>query len=133
MKATAIAAIKETVKLSLDGKITFPQVVMKLMNEGIEVYHVDLIRAEKRYYTAEGESHVEVVDHSFPKVTQGFSAERVKAAIQRIQQGKIHYTEFIEEIAAAGCVYYMACLAGKRVIYFGRNGDCHTEFFPKHA
>ncbi|WP_411823962.1 DUF1398 family protein [Leptospira sp. 'Mane'] len=127
-----IETIKETVNLSLGGKITFPQVVGMLLKEGIESYHVDFVRAENRYYTASGEIYLESVPHKFPIAAKEFSASSVSAIIKKVQAGKINYQEFIEEVMAAGCIYYIAYLAGKRVIYFGREGDFHVEHFPKN-
>ena len=42
--------IKETIQLTLEGKITFPQVVGALIKEGIESYHIDYVRSENTYY-----------------------------------------------------------------------------------
>jgi uncharacterized protein YbcV (DUF1398 family) len=35
--------------------------------------------------------------------------------------------------AAAGVVAYWAFLTGKKVMYFGRDGESHTEWFPGAA
>lgn len=35
------------------------------------------------------------------------------------------------KILEAGCVYYIAYLAGQRVAYFGRGGEAHIEPFPQ--
>lgn len=126
-----IQKIKEVITLTHEGKITFPQVVGALLNEGIESYHVDYIRSENRYYLPNGESHVEIVPHKFPTPAKEFSADKVKSTIKRIQAGEIDYNTFSDEVIQAGCVYYIAYLAGKRVIYFGREGDMHIEYFPK--
>ncbi|BDA77358.1 hypothetical protein LPTSP3_g02880 [Leptospira kobayashii] len=127
-----IQKIKETVDLSLEGKITFPQIVGILLKENIESYHVDFVRAENRYYTAQGENHLEPVPHQFPSAAKEFSAEAVSATIKKVQAGKINYREFIDEVTSAGCIYYIAYLSGKRVIYFGREGEFHIEHFPKN-
>jgi hypothetical protein len=37
----------------------------------------------------------------------------------------------MKEITEAGCVYYIAYLSGKKVIYFGRKGEMHVELFPQ--
>jgi len=122
--------IKETIDLTLEGKITFPQVVGILIGEGVESYHVDYVRSENTYYLPNGESHREAVPHKFQSPAREFLADKVKATIKRIQAGEINYNTFSEEIIQAGCVYYIAYLSGKRVIYFGREGDFHIEHFP---
>lgn len=125
-----IAKIKETIDLTLEGKITFPQVVGTLIGEGVESYHVDYVRSENTYYLPNGESHREAVPHKFPNPAKEFSADKVKATIKRVQAGEINYNTFSEEVIQAGCAFYIAYLSGKRVIYFGREGDFHIEYFP---
>ncbi len=124
-----IAVIQEIMYQSLAGTITFPQVVGKLLNEGIEAYHVDLILGENRYYQANGEAHVEPTPFEHSIAAQTFSSIEVAFAIKSIQIGQIDYQEFLRKILAAGTVYYIAYLSGRKVIYFGRNGDLHIEPF----
>jgi uncharacterized protein YbcV (DUF1398 family) len=116
---------------SLNGTMTFPQVVGKLLEQGVESYHVDLTRSENRYYDAGGESAVIEVPHRTHLAAADFSPEGVHAAIRKSQAGEIKYPRFLEEISQAGCVYYIAYLAGKQVIYFGRKGEMHVEKFPQ--
>lgn len=116
---------------SYGGKIPFPLVVKTLIEDGVEAYHVDLVRSENRYYDAKGESQIIPLPGKAPGVAVEFSAGTVSAAIKKSQQGQIKYVQFLQEIADAGCVYYITYLTGKRVIYFGRNGDMHIEHFPK--
>ena len=56
--------------------------------------------------------------------------DKVKATIKKIQAGEINYNTFSEEIIQAGCCFYIAYLSGRRVIYFGREGEFHIEHFP---
>ena len=122
--------IKELFDKSLAGAIAFPQVVAGLVAEGLESYHVDLVRGESRYYTPAGESHVQDLPAKYATAATNFSAASVEAAVRKSQAGKIKDREFIDQILQAGCVYYVTYLKGKRVTYFGRNGDFHTEHFP---
>ncbi|MBA2655229.1 MAG: DUF1398 family protein [Gammaproteobacteria bacterium] len=124
--------INEVIKGSLEGSMTFPQVVGKLLSEGMESYHVDLVRSENRYYMPSGETHVETVPFKHPKAAEKFSSVLVKTAIKSIQAGKINYKQFLDQIMEAGTVYYITYLTGKRVSYFGREGDFHVEHFPKN-
>jgi uncharacterized protein YbcV (DUF1398 family) len=127
-----ITTVKETIQLSWEGKITFPQVVGMLLKENIESYHVDFLRKENTYYPLNGDSHRETVPYHSFVAEKKFSAEAVATSIRKIQSGKINYQNFVEEVMSAGCIYYIAYLAGKRVIYFGREGDFHVEHFPKN-
>lgn len=126
-----IKLISEIIQGSLENTMTFPQVVGKLMAEGMESYHVDLVRGENRYYMPSGETHVQAVPFKHPKAAEKFSAAQVGSAVKNIQTGKIDYKEFLHQIMEAGTVYYITYLSGKRVIYFGREGDFHIEHFPK--
>lgn len=121
---------KDMAQASIAGSLKFPEIVGKLIAEGMESYHVDFVRSENRYYMPNGESHVEPVDLEHAKAAQKFSATQVEAAVRKSQAGKINYPQFVKEVLDAGCVYYITYLTGKRVTYFGREGDSHTEFFP---
>ncbi len=123
--------IRELADRSMRGEITFPQVVARLVADGVESYHVDYVRGENRYYMPNGESYVEAIEHRPVHPAADFSAAGVQAAIRRVQAGEILYPEFSDLVRNAGCVYYIVYLAGKQVIYFGRNGDCHIERFPQ--
>jgi hypothetical protein len=35
-----------------------------------------------------------------------------------------------QRVLEAGCVGYIASMAGRRVVYYGRTGDNHVEWFP---
>ncbi len=37
---------------------------------------------------------------------------------------------FLDRTRTATCIYYIAYLQGRKVIYFGRNGDFRIEAFP---
>jgi uncharacterized protein YbcV (DUF1398 family) len=53
------------------------------------------------------------------------------AAIREAQADTIPYPEFIKRSTAAGVIGYWAFLTGRKVIYFGRKGETHTEEFPR--
>ncbi len=40
------------------------------------------------------------------------------------------HPQFTRQRLASGCVGYFVQISGKRVQYFGRNGEIHTEWFP---
>jgi uncharacterized protein YbcV (DUF1398 family) len=120
----------EASRVSDEGNVSFGEVVKKLMGVGVERYHADLVRAEKTYYMPSGES--EIVPNAAIRVTpaKSFSAADVEAAVRAIQTDTIKYKEFCERVVAAGCVGYHVSMAGKRVVYYGRTGDSHIEYFP---
>jgi uncharacterized protein YbcV (DUF1398 family) len=110
--------------------VTFGEVVMKLMQAGVERYHTDLLRGEKTYYLPSGESEVVAGDPVGIAPAREFSAAGVDAAVRDLQAGKIQYRVFSTRIAKAGCVGYHVSLAGQRAVYYGRTGACHIEWFP---
>ncbi len=125
-----ISVLQTTLQKTLTGQITFPQVVAALVAEGVESYHVDLVREEFSYYQGNGYSLVEKAELTTKKPAHEFSVDQVRAAIRASQVGEIKFKEFIDRLLDAGCVFYITYLAGKKVIYFGRNGDFHVENFP---
>jgi uncharacterized protein YbcV (DUF1398 family) len=130
MDKTIANIMKECTVGSDEARLTFPQVVMKLMGAGVERYHADLVRAEKVYYLPDGESLMVAsasVAGPFAKV---FSGAGIEAAIRKIQTGAITYKTFCEDVAAAGCVAYIVSMAGRRAVYYGRSGETFVEPFP---
>ena len=57
MQPDVVKVMQECTEASDQERITFPEVVMKLMQAGVERYHADLLRADKIYYLPSGESH----------------------------------------------------------------------------
>lgn len=130
MDQKAIAVMQEVATRSHAGTISFPEVVSKLADEGVERYHADLCRAERIFYMPGGESHVEKTGEPATDAAQEFSAASVDSAVRTIQRGEIDYQEFVRRILAAGCVNYFVYVAGRQTQYFGRNGEVHVEKFP---
>ena len=122
--------ILDTVRASLTADMNFAQIVAKLSAIGVERYHADYSRQESTYYLADGASLVVPVRWGdFPTGTE-FSATGVESAVRQSQRGEHTFIDFVRKTMAAGCVGYFVQIAGQRVIYFGRNGESHTEWFP---
>jgi len=124
-------AIENCLALSLAGEIQFPEVVARLTAIGVERYHADYSRQEVTYYVTSGETLVAPAEHAAEPIGQAFDASAVAAAVGQSQRGEHTYREFLRKTMAAGCVGYFVQLTGRRVIYFGRNGDSHVEHFPE--
>lgn len=122
--------VKECAALSANGKVHFGEVVSRLMKAGIERYHADYSRRENTYYTPDGDSCIVPMEHEPMPIAQDFTASAVEAAVHQAQRGEIMYPQFSQKVLAAGCVGYFVQITGKRVQYFGRNGDVHLEWFP---
>lgn len=130
MDTTTIDILQECASGSLSGSITFPKVIEKLMDCGVESYHTDLYRLEVTYYLLDGDSHVEKMATNYVPVGQTFDAQTVAATIKESQQGQITYRTFLDKILAAGTTHYNVYLVGKRAVYVGRDGSEHVERFP---
>ncbi len=124
--------IQETAAKTLAGTISFPEVVGNLLRAGVGFYHVDYLARRKSFYAAEGSAVVVTpIDYEgLPNVPPEFDAVAVKAAIVDSQRHGQHYRDFARRVMSAGVQGYFAFLEGKRVIYLGRQGDQHTEWFP---
>lgn len=123
--------MRDITNRSLQGTITFDEIVMKLLAIGVESYLVDLVRMEKIYYMRNGQSHHEIFDYKGPKIAQDFLSSDVVKAIRASQNREINYVEFLNLVSRAGTTQYIVFIAGRKVIYYGRNGDFHIENFQK--
>lgn len=128
MKSEVVA---EAARATLDGSIPFPEVVRRLIETGVEYYHVDYVALQKTYYSAAGEIIKTPINYEgLPSVAAAFDLDALRAAILDSQQNGQHYRDFTKRAMNAGVQGYIAFLRGKRVTYWGRGGDNHTEWFP---
>ncbi|XZE45179.1 DUF1398 domain-containing protein [Pirellulaceae bacterium SH467] len=115
---------------SLNGVLTFPEIVGKLAAMGVERYHADYVRRETTYYLSDSESYVVSTPHPWYPIAKTFSGADVESAVRQSQRNEHTYLEFLRKTSEAGCVGYFVQITGRRVVYFGREGDCHVETFP---
>lgn len=109
----------------------FPAVVTRLADAGVEAYSADLIALRETCYDAANGSFDEPMPLTgAPQIAGSFDRDRVAAAVAAIQRAEIGYAEFLRHIMRAGCARYSVFFGGRKVIYFGRQGDFHTEYFP---
>ena len=124
--------IRACARLSFERPGSFPEVVRRLGEAGVERYDVDLVRLEKTYYSAAGGGEREPLPlEGAPAVGPAFSAAGVKEALAAAQSGAIGYAEFLRRIMVAGTVAYAVYLTGARAVYVGRQGELHVEHFPR--
>ena len=127
---------KDIAHATLNGaesdEMTFPQSVQMLMQAGFDGYAVDYRRSTRTYYMLDGQTLELEMPRTEAPVAERFDADMVKTAIREAQQLVPGYTYrgFCEKVVKAGCAGYMVSLLGKRVLYFGRTGETHTEYFP---
>jgi uncharacterized protein YbcV (DUF1398 family) len=126
--------IIETARKTLASTISFPEVVGQLLATDVEYYHVDYVGMKKKFYGADGDMVVTPINYEgLPPIAPKFSAEKLRADILDSQQNGQKYRDFTRRAMEAGVQSYFAFLRGKRVTYFGRQGDQHTEWFPGAA
>lgn len=130
MNAEQTEVIQGCAQGALTGELTFPEIVGRLVGIGVERYHADYSRREITYYFSNGDSFVVATPHPAHATAAEFSASAVEAAVRQSQRNEHTYLDFIRKTMAAGCVGYFVQITGRRVIYFGRNGESHVEHFP---
>jgi len=122
--------IAKCMKLSF-ADTPFPKVVANLIGAGVRSYHADLATLRNTYYGADGDSYDEPLPLTAgPAIAGTFDKDALAATVRAIQQGRIGYAEFLRKIMSAGCAGYGVFIQGRKVMYFGRDGDVHTEHFP---
>jgi len=114
------------------GKMTFPQIVGTLAGVGFDGYLVDFRLGQATYYLRDGARLALPTHVSNVAVAAEFNAEVVRAAIREAQALVPGYTYkgFCDKVKRAGCAGYLVSFLGRRVLYFGRSGETHTEYFP---
>ncbi|KIX94154.1 uncharacterized protein Z520_10180 [Fonsecaea multimorphosa CBS 102226] len=123
--------------------LTFPEVVASLLKLGVTRYHVDYISRTTTTYTpkkATSSTDAETISTeqiAIPapsaagvKPSTAWDAAALTRALRRVQAGETVYAEFAREVVDAGVTGYFAFLEGKRVLYYGLNGDVYVEWFP---
>jgi len=122
---------RATLKGSETGAMTFPQSLKMLMEAGFDGYAVDFRRSTRAYYMPGGES-IELKTERTEPVAERFDVAAIKEALREAQALVPGYTYkgFCAKVTRAGCAGYVVSLLGKRVLYYGRTGETHTEYFP---
>jgi hypothetical protein len=111
--------------------LTFPEGVRVIAEAGFDGYLVDYRAGTRSYHHANGETFT-FQGPSYTPV-DAFDAGVVKAAIKEAQMLVPGYTYqgFSRKVTAlGGAAGYLVSVVGRRVLYFGANGETHTEYFP---
>lgn len=122
--------VKEMTRRSFAGDITFPEVVRKLAEAGVERYIMDFAVHMKITVGTDGSTHTDVYTFDGGQIGDVFDETGVVSALRAIQRGEIQYQEFLRAIMKAGCTGYAVMITGRRALYFGRRGEVYVEVFP---
>lgn len=126
--------IVEAARDTLAGTAPFPDIVAKLLAAGVEYYHVDYVSLRTTFYGPAGDAVVTPLTiEGLPPVAAELDVAALRAAILDSQRHGQKFRDFSRRALAAGVQGYFAFLRGKRVTYWGRGGDQHTEWFPGAA
>lgn len=126
---------QDVARITLDGSesgvMTFPESIRMLTEAGFDGYAVDFRRSTRTYYMPDGEA-IELQTKPNEPVARGFDAAVIKDALREAQALVPGYTYkgFCAKVVGAGCAGYLVSLVGKRVLYYGRTGESHIEYFP---
>jgi uncharacterized protein YbcV (DUF1398 family) len=123
--------ISQLGQATVTGAIPFPEIVGKLIAEGVEYYHVDYASLQFYFYGSEGGVVVvPLILGTLQPIAPLLDKAALRAAIVDSQQNGQKFKDFSRRATKAGVAGYFAFLSGKRVTYFGRQGDQHVEWFP---
>lgn len=122
---------RTTLEGAESGTQTFPDGVRMLTEAGFDSYAVDFRCSIRTYYMPDGQA-ITLKTATTEPVAKRFDAATIKVAIGEAQVMVPGYTYkgFCAKVTRAGCAGYMVSLLGKRVLYYGRTGETHTEYFP---
>lgn len=132
MDAEQIAVAENCLHAAHDGSLSFPEIAGKLLAAGFEGYTVDFRRNTQTYYLPDGDSVALEKYPSASKVAAEFDTSEVERLVRWAQADPADYSyvAFCEKAQAAGCAGYIVSFLGRRVLYFGRTAETHTEHFP---
>lgn len=123
--------ISQLGQATVTGAMPFPEIVGKLIAEGVEYYHVDYASLQFHFYGAEGGVVVvPLLLGALHPIAPLFDKTALRSAIVDSQQNGQKFKDFSRRAVEAGVAGYIVFLRGKRVTYFGRQGDQHVEWFP---
>jgi uncharacterized protein YbcV (DUF1398 family) len=109
----------------------FSHIVGRLAAAGVRSYAADLVKLRNTYYGDAGEGYDEALPLAdAPDIAPVFDQQAVAASVKAIQRGDLGYAEFLRRIMGSGCSHYEVFIGGRKVMYFGRDGDFYIEQFP---
>ncbi len=133
METRLLQAVEKCLRGAEDQTMTFPQIVVMLMQEGFESYSIDFRRAKAIYYSPDGDSIELATRRLDVPVAETFNTTAIQAAIREAQQLMPGYTyeSFCRKVMDAGCAGYIVSFSGRRAVYLGRTAEIHVEHFPQ--
>ena len=122
--------VRDALAASNEGRIHFGEVVMRMVEAGVESYVIDYRGHNATYYFENDETLMVEMAATPVAIGMDFDAAEIQQAIRGAQRGEVMYPEFKRRSMQAGCVGYTAWISGRQVAYYGRKGETHVERFP---
>jgi len=131
-QSTAIRAVWEKVHSS--AGLPFPSTVAALQSLGVTRYHVDYIASSVTAYIGSSADVAPMPEHgseeSLKPGTVTWDDAKLVQSIRKAQAGEGNYWDFSRGAIEAGVTDYTTYIEGKKVVYNGKDGESHTEWFP---
>lgn len=133
MDAERVAIAKACLDAAHDGSMSFPDIVGTLITAGFESYWVDFRLNRQSYFLPDGDAIEYDMPQSGGAIAAAFDGNAVATLIRWAQANSsdYRYVSFCEKMKAAGCAGYIVSFLGRRVVYYGRTAETHTELFPQ--
>jgi uncharacterized protein YbcV (DUF1398 family) len=131
MNSNIKEVIEKTTHESRAGLLTFPEFLERLIEVGVESYFADYRNQSTTYYLSSNEAYAVPMTMPLIEIPTSFNKEGVVSAIRGAQSDTVRYPEFLKLTMSAGCIGYIVWIVGRRVSYFGRQGEVHLEHFPR--
>jgi uncharacterized protein YbcV (DUF1398 family) len=123
--------VHQMARATLAGDLPFPEIVGKLLADGVEYYRIDYVARQMSFYSTAGSVVLAPLSfENLPSVAADFDGPALRAAILDSQRNGQEFRQFSHRAVQAGVQGYYAFLRGQRVTYLGRQGEQHIEWFP---
>ncbi len=133
MDAQKKAIAEKCLAAAYGRSMSFPQIVGALIEAGFDGYAIDFRAGDATYYLPDGDAATIPLPHGGGAIPAAFDSAGIVGQIKWAQANPpdYGYAAFCENVMAMGCGGYVVSFVGRRVLYYGRSGETHTEHFPQ--
>jgi uncharacterized protein YbcV (DUF1398 family) len=129
LKVEEVERISSVSKLE---KWPYPKTFQALLDAGVTSYRTS-IATNDTVFSGGGQQFEEAnaASTSGLKIAEQFQAEAVKRGLEHHQQNRTPFTEFLQDMAAAGVQYYEVDMTSRIITYTsGRADESYAEAVP---
>jgi uncharacterized protein YbcV (DUF1398 family) len=117
---------QETDLISPAGALNFSEFVATLEQTLVDYCRVDILEGRMIFVAEDGEVYSDTLELK-DKIAEKFDDGGIRQAILDNQLDRLSFKDFVSQLMNCGVVSYTIHLSGRKVIYFGKNGDCCYE------